>query len=178
MIRADTDECNLTIEIRNRNDSCAVRVTCAAVMGQRATGVVEHADRKRLQSMEKYDQPVYPRPKSMRPHGSWPPWLVHIQGSRLRIEDATGPVGPAYLKTTYATSLDRPAIQSFYEDLLTANGYTVDSRSLGSLPVSRRVWLQGSGYPDGRPGRRCVIRIELTPAGKGTSVELRVIEFP
>ena len=181
MIQAAADACNLTITIRNRNETSAVRVVCAAKMAQPDRANRERdaeTDRKVAQAMEKYDQPVYPQSKPHRPPPSWPDWLVHIQGGRLQIQTAPVQGGASYLKSAYTSGLGRAALQSFYANMLAANGYKVDSQSLASLPKNFRAFVEGSAYPDGRPGRRTVIRVALTPADNAITVELRVMAFP
>jgi hypothetical protein len=180
MIRGMAEECDLTITIRNQGESSAVRITCAGItpeQRERTNRVQKDAEdfsQRSLQAMEKYDRPVYPQPKAPRPAPSWPPWLVHVQGTRLQIQIV--PLGEmCYLKSVYTSRLARTDILSFYADLLTANGYQVRSQN-ASFPS--RAWLEADCYPDGRPGRGMVIRAELKPAGGATSVELRVTEFP
>jgi hypothetical protein len=179
MIRAATDACELSIQIRNQNTASAVRVTCAALNGRRSTSSVldqaEKSHEKAVQSMEKYDQPVYPQPKVPGPAPAWPPWLVHLQGAHLKIQ--TGAIGQiGYLKSTFTSELPLATIQSFYADLLGANGYRVAPKS-NTVLNSRRAWVEGDVYPDGRPGPRVVIRVDITAVNGGSSVELRVTGF-
>jgi hypothetical protein len=178
MIRASTDSCELSIQIRNQNTATQVRVTCAAIVGSRTnssvTAQAEAAREQGVHSMEKYDQPVYPQPKKRATAQAWPAWLVHIQGTRLAIQQG----GAGVLRSVYATSYPIATVQSFYADLLNANGYTVSSNGGASLPRMQRIWVEGAAYPDGRPGRRVVIRVEATAVSTGSSVQLRVIEFP
>ncbi len=183
LIRATTEACSLSINLRNQNGSTAVRVTCAArrAGAPDTAATVERADqagRKRVQDdMSKFDKPVYPQPRTSRPMADWPPWLVHVQGARLQVVDASGAVGPTYLKATYVTRVSRADVEAFYEGLLTSNGFPVNSRSNRSVAATQRSWLQASVAAD-ESGRRVVIRIELAPASAGTTVDLRVTTFP
>ncbi len=180
LIRAATDGCDLTIRIRNQGETSAVHVTCVALRnpaGNRA-GPADAASRSRDLAMEKFDQPVYPQPKSPRPPLSWPSWLVDVQGGRLGVRRVAEAGGASSLQADYVAGGSRTEIQSFYADLLNANGYPVFSQSPASFRTGSRAWVEGAAHPDGQPGRRIVIRIEITPVQENARVELRVRGTP
>src|SRR5260370_14185042 len=66
LIRAAPQECDLFIRIRRMDAGTAVQVTCTAGPGRdqtrRALEPAEESHRGRIDSMEKYDRPVYPQP--------------------------------------------------------------------------------------------------------------------
>ncbi len=181
LIRASAESCDVTIRIRNQNGTSAVRVTCARSFARNSTATDQKRqdnERRAVDSMEKYDQPVYPKPKPRVPAPSWPAWLVHPEGRPLQILQIGDPAIAGYLKSSFTTPLDKTALQSFYANLLRANGYEISAQSSTSLARLTRAWVEGARYPQGRPGPRVVIRAEIVAAAGSSSVELRVRSTP
>lgn len=179
MIRTATEECDLFIRIRRTDSGTAVQATCSiGVDGPGHTGRVlseaEATHRRGTQTMEKYDQPVYPPPKQTLPTLAWPAWLVRIDGAPFHVTRGTDRFGIRYLHAEFFGGNSRNDIQSYYADLLRENGYEVSSRSLPAAPASRKAWVEGQRYANGQSGPKLVIRIELTPAEQGVSVDLRI----
>jgi hypothetical protein len=185
MIRASPPECDLFIRIRRMEAGTAVQVTCSAGTGrdqaQRTLAQAGESHHDRINSMEKYDRPVYPQPKRPvppMPPLAWPPWLLRIDGERLDVQKGIDGVMMHYLKSSFLCALPRNDIQTYYADLLNSNGYPVSLRSLASTPKDRKAWVEGAQYLEGRAGRRFVIRIDLTPADDLVTVELRMTAYP
>ncbi len=185
MIRAAPQECDLFIRIRRMETGTAVQVTCTAGPGrdqmQRAREQAEESHRGRIDSMEKYDRPVYPPPKRPTPPTpplAWPAWLVRIDGARLDVQKGIDGLMMHYLKSSFLCDVPRNDIQAYYADLLNSNGFPVYLRSLDSTPKNRKAWVEGVQYLEGRAGRRQVIRIDLTPANDLITVELRMTAYP
>jgi len=175
MIRADAPECHLFITIRRRDPDSDVRVTCAAKVaatGQTATRSEQaDSDQRHADPMKKFDKPVYPEPKPSSPPVVWPAWLVRTDGAALKISRGVN------LTSSFTSNLPRASIQSFYADLLNSHGYRV-TQSVAATPSNRRAWVEGSASPEGQPGRRVVIWVELKSAGEATSVEFRLTAYP
>jgi hypothetical protein len=184
MIRAASPECDLFIRIRRMDDGTAVQVTCTSTPGrdqtQRALAQAEESHHDRINSMEKFDRPVYPQPKRAVPMPplAWPSWLLRIDGERLDVQKGVDGVMMHYLKSSFLCALPRNDIQTYYADLLNSNGYPVYLRSLASTPKDRKAWVEGAQPLEGRAGRRFVIRIDLTPANDLVTVELRMTAYP
>jgi len=185
MIRAAPQECDLFIRIRRMDTGTAVQVTCTNGPGrdaaQRAREQAEESHHGRIDSMEKYDRPVYPSPKRPvppMPPLAWPAWLTRIDGERLDVQKGVDGVMKHYLKSSFVCALPRNDIQTYYADLLNSNGYPVYLRSLASTPKDRKAWVEGAQYLEGRAGRRFVIRIDLTAADDLITVELRMTAYP
>ncbi len=83
-----------------------------------------------------------------------------------------------YQRSSYLCSAPRNDIQAYYAGLLNSNGYPVYLRSLDPTPMNRKARVEGAQYLEGRPGRRFVIRIDLTPADDLITVELRMTAYP
>jgi hypothetical protein len=184
MIRAAPPECDLFIRIRRMDDGTAVQVTCTSTPGreqaQRTLAQAEESHHDRINSMEKFDRPVYPQPKRAVPMPplAWPSWLLRIDGERLDVQKGVDGVMMHYLKSSFLCALPRNDIQTYYADLLNSNGYPVYLRSLASTPKDRKAWVEGAQPLEGRAGRRFVIRIDLTPANDLVTVELRMTAYP
>jgi hypothetical protein len=98
VIRASATECDLLLKFREQGGGTWVRVSCAAKAAAPAPAPAKPAEppklaepsrdtpRKRLQGMEKYDQPYRPPPKPPAPRLVWPAWLVGVDGAPLTVE--------------------------------------------------------------------------------------------
>ena len=80
--------------------------------------------------MGKYDKPVAPRRGPAVAGFAWPQWLVHIEGQALKIQKT-----PNMFTSSFTTNMDSDSIRSFYADLLSYNGYSVDP--IPNRPQSR-----------------------------------------
>jgi hypothetical protein len=109
---------------------------------------------------------------------AWPPWLLRIDGEQLDVQKGVDGVMMHYLKSSFLCALPRNDIQTYYADLLNANGFPVSLRSLASTPKNRKAWVEGAQYLEGRPGRRFVILIDHTPTDDLVTVELRMTAYP
>ncbi len=88
----------------------------------------------------------------------------------------------------YTTNLDSDAIRSFYADLLSYHGYSVDPipdrpRSRVGSPADHMGSVKGVSYPNGSPGPRFEILVQFRPVDMRGSdlpmkVDLRVSGFP
>ena len=167
LIRAEADACDLTIRVRNQNETTAVQVTCTAPTGRDSTvrKQAEDAGRESIQTMENYDRPVYPAPKAPGPAPAWPAWLARVEGGRPAFQ-SVGAGAAGYLKSVYLSRLDLAAIRSFYTDLLRANGCEVSAPGAGTL--------EGTACTGAKGRRGLAVRVVLTTAGRVTRVELRV----
>ncbi len=142
---------------------------------------MDEQERKGTERMEKYDQPVAPRP---RPSVSWPAWLTHIEGQPLRVQKTSS----SWMTASYTTNMDSDAIRSFYADLLSYHGYSVDPipdrpRSRVGSPADHMGSVKGVSYPNGSPGPRFEILVQFRPVDMRGSdlpmkVDLRVSGFP
>jgi hypothetical protein len=203
-IRGSAPECDLLIQIRERQAGSSVRVSCAAkspemtetvpppvekpTYQQRVAKIHEdsqkaieaHWDGVRAsnEKMEKYDQPVYPTAKPPLPPLAWPEWLVSCEGSQLNVQKGVDQFKLSYLKTTFTSGQDRAKIQAFYAHLLSVNGYAVEFQSNRAAPANAKVMVQGSYYPGEKPGPRISVRAEITPVDIAQQVELRVTRRP
>jgi hypothetical protein len=140
-------------------------------------------ERKSTEHMQKYDQPVAPRP---RPAVSWPAWLVHVEGQPLRVQKQSS----SMMTAGYTTNMDSESIRAFYADQLSYHGYSVDPistshfpRSRGSGSVEHMGSVKGVSYPHGSPGPRVEILVQFRPVNMRASdlpmkVDLRVSGFP
>jgi hypothetical protein len=185
MIRSAPPECDLFIRIWRTDTGTKVQVTCSVGPGreqaQRAREQAGDPHRGHIEAMEKYDRPVYPQPKRPDPPMPplvWPAWLPRIDGARLDVQKGIDGVRMHYLKSRFLSSAPRNDIQAYYADLLNSNGYKVYLRSLDTTPQNRKAWVEGAQYLEGRPGRRIVIRIDLTPANDLVTVDLRMTMYP
>jgi hypothetical protein len=134
-------------------------------------------DRKRLQGMEKYDQPMRPARRPPPPVLVWPAWLVHFDGGRLEIAKGVDAVGLKILRSSYMTYSERNAIQSFYADLFNSHGFPVRMNSGPSWFRNQKAWLDASNYELGEsPG--IDIHIDLTPAGEALRIDIRMTARP
>ena len=142
--------------------------------------VLEKAEtdsRKRVEAMEKYDQPMRPARRPPPPALAWPSWLVHIDGAPLQIEKASDQVGLKILKCSYATYQERNAIQSFYAGLLNSHGFPVNMQSGPTWPLNRNAWVVASDHAMDE-GPRIEIRIEIGAVGEALQVDLRMTARP
>src|SRR5215831_6714021 len=55
----------------------------------------------------------------------WPSWLVHIEGTELKVQQALDQSKNNCLQATYYTHLPMTRIGTFYEDLFKANDYRI-----------------------------------------------------
>ena len=172
-------ECDLTIRIRNLNGTSEVRVTCAlSHSGVDVAAKRDENERKGVATMQKYDQPVYPKPKPPQAPLAWPAWLVHLEGARLAIQAGPDLGSVRSASSSFTTRHDRATILAYYRDLLNANGYNVIAQSPANIPALARGWVEGAAYPDGRSGRREVVRVEVRIAGSASVVDLKVRSIP
>lgn len=139
-------------------------------------------EKKSTERMEKYDKPVAPRP---RPSVNWPAWLTHIEGQPLRVQRTSS----SWMTASYTTNMDSDSIRSYYADLLSYNGYSVDpifsgsSRLRTSGPTSHMGSVKGVAYPNGSPGPRVEILVQFRPVDMRGSdlpmkVDLKISGFP
>ena len=141
----------------------------------------EEAHRGRIDSMQKYDRPVYPQPKRPAPPmppPAWPAWLGRIDGAPLDVQKGIDGVRMHYLKSSFVCDAARNEIQAYYADLLNSNGFPVYLRSLDSTPKDRKAWVEGARYLEGQAGRKQVIRIDIAPTDDLITVELRLMAYP
>jgi hypothetical protein len=185
MIRAAPPECDLFIRIRRMDTGTAVQLTCTNGPGrdaaQRAREQCEESHRGRIDSMEKYDRPVYPPQNGPRRRCRRLPGRPGCRASMARawmFRRVVDGVMKHYLKSSFECALPRNDVQTYYADLLNSNGYPVYLRSLASTPKDRKAWVEGAQYLEGRAGRRFVIRIDLTPADDLLTVDLRMTAYP
>ena len=147
-------------------------------LSQESQQAADERERKDLQHMEKYDQPVGPRPGTPIPGFTWPSWLVHMQGQPLKIQKSANLSSMTTFTSSYTTSMDGESIRSFYADQLTYNGYSVDpmylprAQSTHKSGTSHAGSVKGVSYPNGAPGPRIEILIQFRPA------DLKVPEGP
>ena len=134
--------------------------------------------REQIRAMEKYDRPVYPRPKGQPPALVWPAWLGATDGSRIESRKGVDQFGRKFLRSAFTADGGRAAIQAYYADLLNANGYPVRIQSIASAPRDRKGWVEGERYVNGTSGPKTVMRVDLVPAGDLISVELRITAYP
>jgi hypothetical protein len=143
---------------------------------------INEQERQGTERMQKYDKPVAPRP---RPAVTWPAWLVHIEGQPLRVQKTSS----SWMTASYTTNMDSDSIRAFYADLLSYNGYSVDSLPSGnsrlraSGPTSHMGSVKGVSYPNGSPGPRIEILVQFRPVDMRGSdlpmkVDLKVSGFP
>jgi hypothetical protein len=166
-------------EIIHRHNLPALPAPRPSSKSQEAAGEQERQGREHMQ---KYDQPVAPRP---HPSVSWPAWLVHIEGQPVRVQKTSS----AMMTASYTTNMDSGSIRAYYADLLSYNGYTVDpvsggnSRLRSSSPAGHAGSVKGVSYPSGSPGPRIEILVQFRPVDMRGSdvpmqVDLRVSGFP
>lgn len=145
---------------------------------------IDEQERKGTAHMEKYDKPVPPRRGPPVPGFAWPPWLVHVEGLPLNVQKKMS----GMFTSTYTTNMDSDSIRSFYADVLSYNGYSVDptpnrAQSRVSSPADHMGSVRGVLYPNGSPGPRIEILVQFRPVDMRGSdlpmkVELRVSGFP
>jgi hypothetical protein len=145
---------------------------------RRVLAQAEEKHREQIRGMEKYDQPVYPRPKRPAPALAWPSWLVKLDGTALSAQKGVDLFGRRFLSGSFMTDAARREVQAYYSDLLGAHGYPVRMQSIASAPPDRKGWLEGEYYTDGADGPRVVIRIDLVPVGELVRVEVRMTASP
>jgi len=132
-------------------------------------------ERKSTEHMGKYDKPVAPRRGPAVPGFAWPQWLVHIEGQPLKIQKTSN-----MFTSSYATNMDSDSIRSYYADLLSYNGYSVDPipnrpQSRISSPADHMGSVKGVLYPNGSPGRRIEILVQFRPVDmRGDDLPMKV----
>src|SRR5262249_3771598 len=99
----------------------------------------------------------------------WPAWLVHIQGTQMKIQQgADGKI--AYLQGSYYTRVPMTRIRSFYQELLKANAYQMvtggleTGHTMSGVQQNAFGQVEGDNYPDGQPGPWTNIRIDFSRA--------------
>jgi hypothetical protein len=190
-IRGAAPECALLIQISQQGYGSQVQVSCAVEPAAPPPGAVPaqaedappkpffaEKEKSHIQGMEKYDQPVYPRPKAPLPPLVWPSWLVHCDGGVFTVQKGVDRFKLNYLKAQFTSQSDRGKIQSFYANLLNAHGYAVYAQSSPRLPDSREATVEGAHYFGDAPGPGFVIRVRLTAVAGGTDVELLLTSHP
>ena len=186
VIRAATPDCDLMIKIRDQDGGSFVRVSCAektpemvavsarppapritrpVVSRDAIVSKAEEGARNRVLEMQKFDEPVAARPRTLP---TWPSWLVDPAGSKLPVRRTAA--DSTFLSAAFAVAAEPSAVQSFYASLLESHGCTVTSRG--------RAWLESSCHLDARSISTLIVRAELTPAPGGTNVQMRVSSIP
>jgi hypothetical protein len=164
VIHGDVPGCGLSIRVRKKAAGASVQITATQrpIIPKVTQQDIRHA-------MGKYDQPVYPTPKTAMPALRWPSWLTTCDDVDAKIRRGVDHFKLEYLETEFDSAQERDAILQFYVDLLNSNGYPVGSPV---TPSERPAWVEGTRTFDG--ARRFVIRVELTPKAAGVHVELRI----
>jgi hypothetical protein len=159
---------NLTIQIEKRRDSTFVRVTCTP-----RPDIPHYSEADAIHKMEKYDQPVYPKPRPPMPPLTWPEWLRQYDGTPTPIERGVDRFKLNYLRIEFTSSGDRAEIQKYYSDLLNAHDFPVTIESPSITPAVRPVIVEGT-HRFGDPGPRFVAHVEITPMNGKFRVEVRI----
>jgi len=113
--------------------------------------------KQRIDSMSKYDQPVYqdarprPLPASSGLALEWPSWLVHGRGADrgLSVVKSTDQSRRPYLESVYRTGAPMTEIYNFYEDLFRAHGYRVAVAHLSTGSTLNHVTQNADGDIEG-----------------------------
>jgi hypothetical protein len=168
LIRAAIPECDLDIVI-SRDPDTKVKVTCSPRLASTERILDRQARERAAQSqndpMKRFDTPVYPQARAPQPPLVWPSWLVRVDGDRLAVKTF-----PGQLKSSFLSSSPREAIQAFYADLLSSQGYRV-TQGLAAVPEQFGSFVEATADPDGQLHRR-VIRVKIRPAGPNFTVEI------
>lgn len=172
VIRGNTVDSSVTIQIYKRGIGTFVRVTCSQ---RPQIPKITAEDIRR--DMAKYDEPVYPTPRKPMPPLKWPLWLTGCDGAALRTEKGVDRFKLDYLKAAFDSQQERAEIQQFYVSLLQSHGYRVTIESSALTPLDRPAVIEGAHNFD-QPGPRFVIRAELTAADDKVHVELRMTAHP
>jgi hypothetical protein len=125
----------------------------------------EEGARNRVLEMQKFDEPVAARPRTLP---TWPAWLVDPAGSKLPFRRTAA--DSTFLSAAFSVAAETSAVQSFYAALLESHGCTVNGRG--------KAWLEASCHLDPRSISTLIVRAELTPAPGGTNVQMRVSSIP
>lgn len=110
----------------------------------------------------------------------WPSWLVHINSTRLRIEQGVDQSKKAYLEARYTSTEPMSAIYQFYRELLDSNEYRVHNSELSTGQTISGVrqnangYVEGTNYPDGAPGPRTVIRVSFSRSVLNEPITVRI----
>jgi hypothetical protein len=167
VIRANPEGCGLAIQIRQEKSGTAVQITATE------RPVIPHlTERDIRQSMEKYDEPVYPAPKVALPSLGWPSWLVAYGADASTIRKGVDQFRNQYLESEFDSTEARGAIQAFYSGLLNAHEYRVNMESSPITPPGKPALVEGT-HAFERSGR-FVIRVDLSPTAQGVHISIRI----
>ena len=170
-INGETGTCDLHIRISRFHGSTIVNVTCSSPRSR-------HAQEAGMRAMKRFDEPVYPTPRTELPPLAWPSWLVRSDGAVLETRSGIDRFKLNYLEADFTSADTRPALQAFYTRLLSEHGYPVGLGSSPILPRDRTAVVEGVRYIGAQPGPRFVVHIELAPAGDTVHVSLRLVAHP
>jgi hypothetical protein len=185
VIRAATPECDLMVKVREQDGGSFVRISCAektpemvavsapppapvisrTAVSRDAVTKADEAARNRVLEMQKFDEPVAARPRTLP---TWPAWLVDPEGGKLLFRRTAA--DSTFLSAAFAVAAEPLAVQSFYAGLLESHGCSVTGRG--------KAWLESSCRLDPRSISTLIVRAELTPAPGGTNVQMRVSSIP
>jgi hypothetical protein len=167
VIRANSEGCGLTIQIRQKKSGTAVQITAAE---RPVIPRVTESDSRR--SMEKYDQPVYPAAKVPLPALHWPSWLAAYGVEASPVRKGVDQFRNQYLESEFDSTEARGAIQAFYSGLLNAHEYRVTMESSPITPPAQPAVVGGTHSFD--HSGRFVIRVDLSPTAQGVHVAIRI----
>jgi hypothetical protein len=97
----------------------------------------------------------------------WPSWLVHIEGTQLKIQQGAEGKLPA-LQSSFYTNVPMTKVRAFYEDLFKTNNYQIVTGGLETGHTMSGVQQNAFGqvaadyYPDGQPGPWIDIRVSFS----------------
>jgi hypothetical protein len=196
-VRASAAECDLLLAVRPQSTGTSVRVSCAAKSPSYNTEVSSTLTRaggtrrvpatpSSTEMKERHEKLVaemgiHPKYEDApAPPLVWPAWLVHLNGGRLAPQRGVDQSGRDYLESKFKSTAPMTAIFTFYEDLLSANGYKVYSSKLGTGQTLSGVtqnadgYVEGDNYPDGHPGPRTEIRVDFSRFYLNEPISVRV----
>ena len=96
----------------------------------------------------------------------WPAWLVHLDGSQLKIQQGVDQSKKDYLRAAFYTHAPMTQIQTFYGDLLKTKDYRIVTAGLETghtiAGTSQNAWghVEADNYPNGQPGPYTNIRVD------------------
>ena len=171
LIRADTEDCGLTIQIRQEKSRTTVQITAAE---RPVIHKLTESDIRR--SMEKYDKPVYPAPKVPLPALNWPSWLASYGVQASPVRKGVDRFRNQYLESEFDSTEARGEIETFYADLLEGHEYRVTVESSPITPARQPAIVEGTHSFE--HSGRFVIRVDLLPAAPGVHVVVRITAHP
>lgn len=211
VIRGTAVECDLLITIRQQGASSIVQVSCSAKSGSatnwtttsevtvsqsRASGMrprssedfkraaADAAERHAKTVAELGIHPVYQDAEA--PPLVWPPWLVHLSGTRLATQRGVDQSKNAYLKSTFKSSVPMKQIHDFYEELLNANDYRAyaggvsTGQTISGVKQESNGYVEGENHPNGTPGPYTVIHVSFSRfiLNEPITVEVKFTAYP